>query len=379
MSTTTLTEEDCPVLHTIAQTNNAIPDKYLPGLDPEWLQMWSEHGKDISGAHLVTVEEFEQCPGKYSFTYPTWTGPEVHKVYDVQVPVSDPEGHITCRVYTPSGPGPFPVHLNFHGGGWVLGGLKSEAAWCRSICNDSSIVVVDVDYRLAPKYPFPVALYDCWAAVRWTIENAALLNIKPDSVSIGGLSSGGLITGVLAHFARDSTPQINLKLQLMIVPATDMRYVPLSVTDAEPLMPETCQYPSAVFCSELPWSPLARESWFLNYYIGTDPEERERILSDWRMTPVLAPSFENLAPAHIVTAEFDVERDEGEFYGELLERAGSCVTMKRYSGVPHAFAHYNHPEKGLSKSREFLKDSALLLRRAHVGIHGIMDDDGAAK
>lgn len=289
----------------------------------------------------------------------------MHKVHDIQVPVFHPAGSITCRVYTPSGPGPFPVHLNFHGGGWVLGGLGSEAAWCRSICNEASIVVVDVDYRLAPKYPFPTALYDCWSAVQWVIANAQSLSIKPDSVSIGGLSSGGLITAVLAHFARDHTPPIDLKLQLMTVPATDMRYVPVSITDAPPLTEQTCQYPSAIFLSDLPWSPLARESWFLNYYIGTDPVKREEILSDWRMTPVLAPSFKNLAPAHIVTAEFDVERDEGEYYGKLLRDAGNTVTMKRYAGVPHAFAHYNHPERGLSKSREFIKDSAELLRRAH--------------
>ncbi|KAL4903096.1 hypothetical protein BDW74DRAFT_186451 [Aspergillus multicolor] len=348
-------------------SKNTIPDRYLDGLDPEWRQMWTEHGKDVSGAHLVTVEEFKQCPEKYTFTYPTWSGPEVHNFRDVQVSVSEPEGHITCRVYTPAGEGPFPVHLNFHGGGWVLGGLASEAAWCRSVCNEASIVVIDVDYRLAPKYPFPTALYDGWTAVQWTIKNATSLNINPESVSIGGLSSGGQMTAVLAHFARDSTPPIDLKLQLMIVPATDMRYVPLSITEAEPLTPETCRYPSAIFLSDLPWSPLARESWFLNYYIGTDPAVRERILSNWRMTPVLARSFEGLAPAHIVTAEFDVERDEGEYYGQLLMNAGNKVSIKRYAGVPHAFAHYNHPERGLSKSREFLEESARLLASVHHG------------
>ncbi|KAL4744046.1 Alpha/Beta hydrolase protein [Aspergillus similis] len=367
MATVTLTPDS--LLQSTA-ARNAIPDKYLAGLDPEWRRMWTEHGKDVVGAHLVTIEEVQKCPQKYSFTYPTWEGPEVHTVHDIQIPVAEPEGFITCRVYTPSGSGPFPAHINFHGGGWVLGSLSSEAAWCRSICNESSIIVIDVDYRLAPQYPFPTALYDCWSAVQWAIANSDSLNIKPDSISIGGLSSGGLMTAVIAHFARDCTPPINLKLQLMIVPATDMRYVPLSITNADPLAAETCRYPSAVFLSNLPWSPLARESWFLNYYIGTDPGIRERILLDWRMTPVLAPSFENLAPAHIVTAEFDVERDEGEYYGKLLIEAGNAVTMKRYAGVPHAFAHYNHPDRGLSKSREFLGDSAKLLRAVHYGIQG---------
>jgi acetyl esterase/lipase len=295
----------------------------------------------------------------------TSLGPEVHHVQDHQVPVLEPKGSITCRVYTPAGPGPFPVHLNFHGGGWVIGGLNSEAAWCRSICNESSIVVIDVDYRLAPEFPFPVAIYDCWAAVKWAMAEAPTLNVDPTSVSIGGLSSGGLITAVLAHFARDSTPSIDLKLQLMVVPATDMRYVPADVHETRPLTPDTCPYPSAIFCSDLPWSPLSRESWFLKYYIGTDPETRPKILADWRMTPVLSPGLQGLAPAHIVTAEFDVERDEGEYYGDMLRAAGNQVSMKRYAGVPHAFVHYNHPSRGLSKSRQYIKDTAELLSRVH--------------
>lgn len=147
----------------------------------------------------------------------------------------------------------------------------------------------------------------------------------------------------------------------MIVSATDMRYVPLPVTDAPPLTEETCPYFSAILLSDLPWSPLACETWFLRYYIGTDRDTRERILFDWRMTPALAPSSKVFAPAHIVTAEFNVERDEGEHYGKLLEDAGNIVSMKRYSGVPYAFALYNHPGRGLSKSREFLKGSAHLL------------------
>ncbi|OKL57324.1 hypothetical protein UA08_07472 [Talaromyces atroroseus] len=348
------------------EQSNRIPEKYLQNLDPEWEDMWTNHSQAVVGAHLISVEEFRQHPAKYSFTYPTWSGPEVHHVEDHQVPVLEPEGSITCRVYTPAGPGPFPVHLNFHGGGWVIGGLNSEAAWCRSICNQSSIVVIDVDYRLAPEFPFPVAIYDCWAAVKWAIAEAQTLNIDPTSVSIGGLSSGGLITAVLAHFARDSSPKIDLKLQLMVVPATDMRYVPASVNETRPLTLDTCPYPSAIFCSDLPWSPLSRESWFLKYYIGTDPEIRSKILADWRMTPVLSPCLKDLAPAHIVTAEFDVERDEGEYYGDMLKAAGNQVTMKRYAGVPHAFAHYNHPTRGLSKSHEYIRDTASLLSRVHA-------------
>ena len=72
---------------------------------------------------------------------------------------------------------------------------------------------------------------------------------------------------VLAHFARDKG--LKLKLQLLTVPATDMRYCPTSV-DGE-LDIETCKYPSVVFCADAPWGPVGRESWFLNYFIGTEP------------------------------------------------------------------------------------------------------------
>ena len=93
---------------------------------------------------------------------------------------------------------------------------------------------------------------------------------------------------------------------------------------------------------------------------------QERILTkEWMCTPVLAPSFENLARAHIITAEYDLERDEGEFYGRLLQESGNKVSTKRYPGVPHAFAHYNHPERGLSQSFAYIEDTSRLLREVH--------------
>lgn len=197
----------------------------------------------------------------------------------MQVPVTTPAGNITVRVYSPKGPGPFPVHLNFHGGpsylptaarintdsflgGWVLGGLKSEAAWCRHMCNNANIKVIDVDYRLAPEHPFPTSIYDCWDAVKWVIANAGTLNIDPTSVSIGGLSAGGQMSAVLAHFARDEG--ISLRLHLMIVPATDMRYCLKGST----LSTENCPYPSVHLFHDVPWGPLGREQWFLKYWLG---------------------------------------------------------------------------------------------------------------
>lgn len=112
---------------------------------------------------------------------------------------------------------------------------------------------------------------------------------------------------------------------------------------------------------------------------------RDSITNDWTASPILAESLEGLAPAHLVTAEFDLSRDETETYGEMLKAAGVPTTMKRYLGVPHAFGHYNvsetglrmlnqpslkltrlqHPTKGLRKSHQYINDTSEVLRLAH--------------
>lgn len=86
---------------------------------------------------------------------------------------------------------------------------------------------------------------------------------------------------------------------------------------------------------------------------------------DWMASPILAKSFKGLPPTHIITAEFDICRDEAHKYAQLLIENGNKVTQKCYSGMPHAFGHYIHPSKGLAKSREYLDDTCEVLKQAH--------------
>ncbi|KAK5110938.1 hypothetical protein LTR62_005476 [Meristemomyces frigidus] len=352
-TTTTTVTEECAQSH-------AIPESLVNKLDPEWVKLWNDHGRYQQRADEVSIEEYRKDPAAYSFTYPTWPGPDVHDVQDVQVPVTKPEGRIPVRVYTPKGHGPFPVHFNMHGGGWVLGGLKSEAAWCRSVCDRVGIKVVDIDYRMAPEFVFPAAIHDCWDTVKCFRANAAKFNIMPASISIGGLSAGGHMTAVMSHMARDEG--VDLKLALMVVPSTDLRWSIAS----EPLRSEVAsRYPSISLVENNPWGPRGRMSWFMDYWVPEQLGVRQAAVNDWMASPMLAENFTSLARTHIVTAEYDLSRDESHVYGDKLREHGNEVTMKCYQGMPHAFGHYNHPERGMRKSREYVDDTCEMIRSAH--------------
>src|SRR5262249_58080230 len=113
-----------------------------------------------------------------------------------------PAGPIPTRLYRPEGSGPLPLLVYFHGGGWVLGGLASHDALCRSLANASGCAVLAIDYRLAPEHVFPAAVDDCFAATAWAVANAGSLGGDPARVAIGGDSAGGKLTAGVAQLAR---------------------------------------------------------------------------------------------------------------------------------------------------------------------------------
>jgi len=129
------------------------------------------------------------------------------------------------------------------------------------------MIIVDVDYRLAPEYPFPVQIWDAWAALKWVFANAADLGIDPSRVSIGGLSAGGHLAAVLAILARDDTSLPPLKLQMLVVPAVDARWTPIEGS----CDPAEVPYETYMTCEHAPCLPLNRMRWFSNLWLGTDP------------------------------------------------------------------------------------------------------------
>lgn len=241
-------------------------------------------------------------------------GPDV-AVEDRTIP--GPADPIPVRIYTPPGDGPFGVLVNLHGGGWTIGDLETHDHPCRTLCSEAGIVVVAVDYRLAPEHPFPAAVDDCWAALRWVADNAVSLGGDPARLAVGGDSAGGNLAAVMALMARDQGGP-HLGLQLLVYPAVDSR-------------PDNVErYPSLTENAEGYVLTLDTMTWFAANYLP-NPADR----TDWRVSPILAEDLSGLPPAHVVTVELDPLRDEGRAYADALAAAGVDVTHAYYEGTIH--------------------------------------------
>jgi acetyl esterase len=236
-------------------------------------------------------------------------GPDVASVQDVLIPVRGAE--IPGRIYRPGTSRATIVW--FHGGGWVVGGLDSHDAMARRLANAAEATVVNVAYRLAPEHPYPVPLQDAWDALNWTAAR------HPDlPLIVGGDSAGGNLAAVTALRAREPGPA--LALQILVYPITDAAMD----TDSYREHGDDHLMLSA-----------ADMSWFFDHYL---PDAARR--SDAEVSPLRAPDLSGVAPAIVVTDEFDPLRDEGRAYAERLREAGVSVTAHHYEDMMHVFFQF---------------------------------------
>jgi len=247
------------------------------------------------------------------------------------------EGGLRIRLYRPEGKGSFPILLYFHGGGWAIGDLESHDHVCRSLSKRAGAVVVSVDYRLAPETKFPGPLDDCAAALRWSVDHAAELAGDPERVAVGGDSAGANLAAGLALRVRDQGgPRI--ALQLLIYPVTDRNF-------------ETVSYRE--FASGYGLS-RANMQWFWECYCpqGGVPSPEA--------APLRAKDLKGLPPAFVLTAEYDVLRDEGEAFARRLHKEGVPVRGLRFLGMNHGFirmaALYPQADHALTVLADALRD-----------------------
>jgi acetyl esterase len=223
-------------------------------------------------------------------------------------------GPLTLRLYRPAAAaGTLPALLYCHGGGFVLGGLESHDAICRTIAAEAGSVVVAVDYRLAPEHPYPAAVEDAVAALDWLNAGPAELGGRLPAIAVGGDSAGGTLAAVLALHARDRG--MALALQVLVYPAVD----------------QGGDYPSRRRLAEGHLLTADEIAWFSRQYFG--PRAEPELAAD--ASPIRAPSHAGLAPALIITAAFDPLADEGAAYAERLRAAGVQVRHVLLEGGIH--------------------------------------------
>ncbi len=248
------------------------------------------------------------------------TNPEPPELKSVQpLAIPSPHGSIPARLYTPktlrTTNGLAPCLVFFHGGGWVIGDLDSHDVVCRKLADEGELIVIAVDYRLAPEHKFPAAIDDAIAATQWIALNAKQIGVDASRLVVGGDSAGGNLAAVVAIAARDDkNPAI--AGQILIYPAIDF-----AMTHPSHREPET--------------SILLTHSvikWFRDHYLNGPAD-----VGDWRASPVRAETLNGLPPAYVLTAGADPLRDEGDDYAERLKEAGVPVTYRTFPGQFHGF------------------------------------------
>lgn len=243
------------------------------------------------------------------------TAPMPARVEDI--PVQGASGLLSARVYRPAAamPGPLPIILYFHGGGWVISTIDIYDSSARALSNGAGAIVVSVEYRKGPEDRFPSAHDDAIAAYKFVLQHAAPLGGDERHVAVAGESAGGNMAFNVALAARD---------QKLPMPTHELLVYPVAGTDlTAPSVQENARA-----------KPLSRAAleWFIKYY-GRGPQDT----TDTRLNLLGVPDLQGLPPTTIILAQIDPLRSGGEMLGDRLRAAGVPTETRLYPGVTHEF------------------------------------------
>lgn len=253
-------------------------------------------------------------------------------------------GSVSVRIVRPAGVCDLlPAVIYFHGGGWVIGDKNTHDKLMRDIANSTCAAVVFVDFTRSPEARFPFALEESYSVLEYIWKNGAALRIDSSRIAVAGDSAGGNMSTVLSMMAMDRQgPPISF--QCLLYPVTDSDFNTQSYTELA----------EGYFLTQ------DAMMWFWDQYL---PDIRSR--KQTYASPLRAPidQLKGLPPALILTAEFDVLRDEGEAYAHKLMDAGVQVTAIRYLGTIHDFVVLNSLANSIA-TRSAIDLACDMLRRA---------------
>ena len=212
---------------------------------------------------------------------------------------------------------PLPMLVNLHGGGFVNGDPYIDDKYCREIANVVGCVVVSVDYKRAPEFPFPAGLEECYDVVKWLHENPDELGVDADRIAIAGHSSGGNFAAAICLLAK-ARREFRLAHQTLDYPPLDLATDPGQKPNGS-IAPDVARAFDAAYVPR--------------------PEDRNNPL----VSPVYANDVSGLPPALVITAERDTLRDEAKRYADKLAQAGVPTLYKDFAGCEHAFTHTEVP------------------------------------
>lgn len=238
-------------------------------------------------------------------------------------------GAVPVRIYTPKPQDAIapltPILVYFHGGGFVLGSLDLVDGLCCQIARSGGVIVVSVDYRLAPEHKFPAAAEDAYAATQWVAAHAGAIGGDAARIAVGGDSAGANLAAVACLMAKDRETQMPA-FQVLMYPSTNGRLETASaLRNGEGYL-------------------LTREmmNWFTAQYQNSPADTANPYYS-----PLRHPSHVGLPPALVITAEYDPLLDEGKAYADRLEAACVAVDYHCFGGTIHGFVtFYQMLDKG---------------------------------
>jgi acetyl esterase/lipase len=219
-------------------------------------------------------------------------------------------GEVRIRIYAPGTSGRRPAVLFHHGGGWFGGSVAAVEEFCKGVADQGDAVVISVDYHLAPRYRFPVAVEDSYRALLWTVDHAGEIGIDPSRITVAGDSAGGNIAAVLTIMANDRR-EVEIDGQILIYPALDNRLEHMHAN-----FPESHKAMAAT----------------VRLYLG----RRQRSDHPY-VSPITYDRLGALPSALIAVGGLDDLYGTAWAYGEALADAGVAVDFITYRNASHAF------------------------------------------
>lgn len=358
-----------------------------------WGKIWQHFGSDH---YLVYLREYFE--NRQSAT-------TVDNIQDGIKVYNDYFGDVRVRLYERENRANKSAALIYiHGGGWVVGSPEMEDPIVLEIVKRSDVLVISIDYRLAPEYPYPIPFEDCYNTLEFVMKNHNEHRVNPKRISVTGASAGGNLAAAVALKAKDNG--IKLKMQALVVPALQafdfmtpsyQEHKHLTMALTKYLMidfwityatgvklydPELDIDITNIFAKNKHTSKDIKRSKYdlytdhelvdkeyrdfasyqpKNRYVGYDDiwDQVKDVIVDPYFAPLMADDLSGLSEAYILTAQFDVLRDDGMMYAKRLEKAGVKVTLQNFATATHMsiYDEYDTSKECLSKFLSFLENN----------------------